>query len=223
MEDIGLNDPVLSFASNVQISIPRMGNNSNLGIFLQNLVNLAQHLKFERTGHHKLPRNVAELLQNYLISWKAEVASVFHRPGVESPPAVQKVIAEIATCRNIVQMALQVSPNPLPGPIQFDLQQLVLLVPGGESNQSERLDAIIALGKLHEHLQAVTFTSWVQKSMIDDQLETFWDWVDVWHEGLTGKNAARNEIKKCDRLVARMTGQTPKLRANLERTWRGHR
>ncbi|KAG6834653.1 hypothetical protein H0H93_008254 [Arthromyces matolae] len=182
---------------------PGPDSTQNVQNFLQNLVNLAEHLQ-SRVGDQALTQPTAESLRRVLTSWRNQVKS--ERFWAAGSPDVNLLVAKIATCRNIVEKVLAVALiRPLPDEINNTLQRLDELFPDAHSDVGKRSQVIDALEKLVQHLQLEAPTSWEigAKAVINAKLLTFRDWVEDWpgNEALRGKVAVLHGIKECENMM----------------------
>ncbi|KAG6814761.1 hypothetical protein H0H93_012336 [Arthromyces matolae] len=188
-------DEALMLASNVQSSFRELGHSSNAQSISHHLSNLSEYLGWKK--RQGITKSVAESLKNTLRSWSDQVKSWRDVPSKD----VNHIVAEIATCRNIVDNVLAVSPSPLPDEMNRHLKQLEKILPDNEV-LSRRVTSLQALEDFLQYLRSVTNSEIKEKDIVKAKLLTFRDWVEGWDDNeLKGKVAALYTIKQCDKIM----------------------
>ncbi|KAG6847832.1 hypothetical protein H0H93_005634 [Arthromyces matolae] len=156
-----------------------------------NLATFAKDLQsMYRLG--RLSEDFAESLRKPLDSRRAEV--IGHAATLDAKP----ILAEIATCRNMVVNAITITSNSLPHQIHKALEDLEIFLP--VSQVQDRTRALECLQTLQQELNRTTIFE-LGMMYIHAKLQIFGDWVGGWEKSAIAENALKT-IQACDAIMA---------------------
>ncbi|KAG6847830.1 hypothetical protein H0H93_005650 [Arthromyces matolae] len=176
-----------------------------------NLATFAKDLQsMYRLG--RLSEDFAESLRKPLDSRRAEVIKHAARLDAKAKPILadaKSILAEIATCRNMVVNAITITSCYLPHEIHKVLDELEILLPVSEVQ--DRTQALGSLEELRKELHKLTTISKFAMMYIHAKLQIFGDWVGGWENSAIEESNALTKIKECEDIIAKGDSEGSRL------------
>ncbi|KAG6816600.1 hypothetical protein H0H93_007891 [Arthromyces matolae] len=189
------DEEVLELAHLAAKSFPGNIDPRNMELFFVQLTDLSRHLQ-SKQGDDQLSESVAISLRTSLDSWKTGVHNDLKHAADYK---LKRILAQIATCRNIVEETIAPSESHFPDEINVVLGTIEDTLPGMQRT-TRRDRGVKALEQLQQYLLIKNISDIGARHM-NAKLLTYGEWVEGWFVASKQKVAALEKVEACKEIM----------------------